>query len=302
MAKSLISVDELSGADIENIYKKADKFFNKPKFSQELKNKLLVNFFFENSTRTRLSFEIAAKRMGMEVVNVDISLSSLKKGETIADMSRTVNAMRPDFVAIRHNSSGVVDLLQKYFDCCVINAGDGTNEHPTQALLDGFVVRQNKGKIKGLNLAICGDILHSRVARSNIKLFHKLGANISLITPNTLMPNGFKSWFDKKYNAKTYNCLESGIKNADIVMMLRIQQERMRGCYIASMAEYFKVFGLDHKKLELANKNAMVLHPGPINRDVEISSDLANDSQKNLILTQVEAGLAIRRSLMSYLA
>lgn len=298
----LISINQLSFSDIEKIHSKAQEYFLDPSLRQDLQGKLLVNFFFENSTRTRLSFEIAAKRMGAEVVNVDISLSSLKKGETIFDMARTINAMRPDFVAIRHNSSGIVNLLEPEFNCPLINAGDGTNEHPTQALLDSFVIKQKKGQIEGLKIAICGDVLHSRVARSNIKLLSALGAEISVITPPTLIPKGYAKWLEDKFKAKLHISLEEGIKDCDVVMMLRIQQERMVGCYIPSLGEYYKIYGINHEKLKFAKKDAIVLHPGPINRDVEISSKLADDKACNVILQQVEAGVALRQSLLHFLA
>ncbi len=301
MTRDLISIDQLEAKQIKDIHLLAKKYFKNPKFRSDLKGKLLVNFFFENSTRTRLSFEIAAKRMAVDVVNVDVSLSSLKKGETIEDMAKTVNAMRPDFVAIRHNASGIVGLLKEHIDASLINAGDGTNEHPSQALLDSFVIWQNKGELKNLKIAICGDILHSRVARSNIKLLAKFGAKISVITPPTLMPTGFKEWLHEKFNVEVFSDLKQGISGADVVMMLRIQQERMIGAYIPSLGEYFKLYGLTHEKLKYAREGALVMHPGPINRDVEISSALADDKKVSLILQQVEAGVAVRQALLKFL-
>lgn len=301
MKRDLISIDQLSTSQIKDIHLLAKKYFRNPKFRNVLKSKLLINFFFENSTRTRLSFEIAAKRMGAEVVNVDVSLSSLKKGETIEDMAKTINAMRPDFVAIRHNASGIVDLLKKYISASLINAGDGTNEHPSQALLDSFVIWQNKGELKNLKIVICGDVLHSRVARSNIKLLAKFGAKVVVITPPTLMPSCFKQWLQDKFNVEVFNDLQQGIVGADVVMMLRIQQERMLGAYIPSLGEYFKLYGLTHEKLKYARQGALVMHPGPINRDVEISSALADDENVSLILQQVEAGVAIRQALLKFL-
>ncbi len=313
--KDLISIDQLSLHEVNEIHKEAEKYFKINSrnghfgsflgsvFSPRkiLDGKLLVNFFFENSTRTRMSFEIAAKRMGAEVVNIDISLSSLKKGESIIDTAKTINAMRPDFVAIRHNSSGIVALLKKYFDASLINAGDGTNEHPSQALLDAFVIKRHKKTLENLKIAICGDVLHSRVARSNIKLLKKFGCEIRVITPPTLMPRDYKIWLKEKWGVEVFDSLAAGISGVDVVMMLRIQQERMLGCYIPSLAEYFKLFGLTHEKLKLTN-NALVLHPGPINRDVEISSALADDKKFSLILEQVEAGVAVRQSLLKFLS
>src|SRR3989338_343055 len=303
MNRNLTSIDQLEVKQIKEIHEKANKYFNNPKFNSKLKGKLLLNFFFENSTRTRLSFEIAAKRMGAEVVNIDVSLSSLKKGETIEDMAKTISAMRPHFVTIRHESSGIVDLLAKHIDACVINAGDGTNEHPTQALLDSFVIWQKKGRINGLKVAICGDVLHSRGARSNLKLLHKMGAKLSVVSPPTLVPKVYEEWLDEKFGAKFYTNLEDGIKNADVVMMLRIQQERMMGrSYISSPQEYFKLYGLTHKRLQKAAKDAIIMHPGPINRGVEISCELADDEKKSVILQQVEAGVAVRQALLEIIS
>ncbi len=310
--KDLISIDQLSVSDIKQIHDLAKSFFRNDDLKRSFANaqddknfslsgKILVNFFFENSTRTRTSFEIAAKRMGAEVVNIDISLSSLKKGESIIDTAKTINAMNPDFVAIRHNSSGILNILKKYIPASLINAGDGTNEHPSQALLDSFTILQHKESLQNLKVAICGDVLHSRVARSNIKLLKKFGAEIRVITPPTLMPFEYKSWLKEQFDVTVFDNLESGIKDADVVMMLRIQQERMLGCYIPSLSEYFKIFGLTHEKLKAAKPDVLVLHPGPINRDVEISSDLADDEKFSLILEQVEAGVAVRQSILQFL-
>lgn len=300
--KDLISIDQLSLSEINEIHKSAETFFkNSNKNHSDLAGKILVNFFFENSTRTRTSFEIAAKRLGAEVVNIDISLSSLKKGESIIDTAKTINAMNPDFVAIRHNGSGIVALLKKYISASLINAGDGTNEHPSQALLDSFVIKQHKKDLQNLKIAICGDVLHSRVARSNIKLLTKFGAKINVITPSTLITRDYKNWLQENWNVKVFESLAEGIANVDVIMMLRIQQERMLGCYIPSLAEYFKLFGLTHEKLKLA-PNALVLHPGPINREVEISSALADDEKFSLILEQVEAGVAVRQALLKFLS
>lgn len=303
---NLISINDLSLDQIKNIFSKAENYFannqTDNKYSTSLSGKVMVNFFFENSTRTRISFEIAAKRLGCDIVNIDISLSSLKKDETIIDTTKTINAMRPDFVAIRHNASGIVGLLANYIDGTVINAGDGTNEHPSQALLDAFTIKQHKGAIKGLKIAICGDVLHSRVARSNIILLKKLGAEINLITPPTLITSDFAAWVKENWNIKVYHVLEEGIKNADVIMMLRIQQERMLGCYIPSLGEYYKLYGLTHNKLQYAKKDVIILHPGPINRGVEISSQLADDSSFSLILNQVEAGVAVRQAILEVLS
>jgi len=301
MKRDLISIDQLSCEEINKIHELALLYFEKQEPNKKLAEKLLVNFFFENSTRTRMSFEIAARRSGCNVVNLDISLSSLKKGESIIDTAKTINAMRPDFVAIRHNSSGIVSLLKNYIEASLINAGDGTNEHPSQALLDSFVIKQHKGDLSQLKIAICGDVLHSRVARSNIKLLRKFGAEVRVITPSTLMPIDFKQWLQEKFSIRVFDNLADGIEGVDVVMMLRIQQERMLGCYIPSLGEYAKLYGLTHDKLKLAGRGALVLHPGPINREVEISSELADDKEISLILEQVEAGVALRRALLEFL-
>lgn len=299
--KDLISIDQLSPNDINEIHNSAKNFFRQDEANLSLNGKILVNFFFENSTRTRTSFEIAAKRMGAEVINIDISLSSLKKGESIIDTAKTINAMNPDFVAIRHNSSGIVHLLKKYINASLINAGDGTNEHPSQALLDSFTILQHKKSLQNLKVAICGDVLHSRVARSNIKLLKKFGCEIRVITPPTLIPFNYKNWLKENFDIEVFTELEKGIADVDVVMMLRIQQERMLGCYIPSLSEYFKLFGLTHEKLKSAKPNVLVLHPGPINREVEISSALADDDKVSLILEQVEAGVAVRQALLKFL-
>jgi len=300
--KDLISIDSLNIDEIDEIFADADFYFNNPHVqNNDLSNKLLINFFFENSTRTRMSFEIAGKKMGAKVINLDISLSSLKKGESIIDTAKTINAMSPDFVAIRHNSSGIVELLKQHINCSLINAGDGTNEHPSQALLDFFIIKKYRPNIRSLKIAICGDVLHSRVARSNIKLLSKLGCKISVITPPTLMPHGFREWLGKSYNIEVFDNLLSGIKNVDIIMLLRIQQERMVGSYISSLGEYFRLYGLDHDKIKLAN-NPLIMHPGPINRGVEISSELADDKNVSLILPQVSAGVAVRQAILKFLA
>ena len=294
----LISVDHLTLKDIEAIHNQAEIFFNNPHQQFfDLENKLLINFFFENSTRTRMSFEIAMKRLGGKVLNVDISLSSLKKGESIIDTAKTLNAMKPDFVAIRHNSSGIVSLLKNYIEANLINAGDGTNEHPSQALLDSFVIKRHKKTLANLKIAICGDVLHSRVARSNIKLLKKFNCQIRVITPATLMVNQYRKWLKEKWDIEVFEDINKGILDVDVIIMLRIQQERMLGCFIPSLSEYYKFYGLDYQKLKLA-PNALVLHPGPINRDVEIASDLADDKNVSLILEQVSSGVAVRQAIL----
>jgi aspartate carbamoyltransferase catalytic subunit len=300
--KDLLSIDQLSLQDVNAIHAAAEDFFKKNSKDESLLGKILVNFFFENSTRTRTSFEIAAKRLGAKVVNIDISLSSLKKGESIIDTAKTINAMNPDFVAIRHNGSGICRLLKQYISASLINAGDGTNEHPSQALLDAFVIKQHKKNLQNLKIAICGDVLHSRVARSNIKLLKKFGCEVRVITPPTLITCEYKNWLKEIWNVEVFESLEAGIFDVDVIMMLRIQQERMQGCYIPSLTEYFKLFGLNHEKLKAAKPDVLVLHPGPINREVEISSALADDEKVSLILEQVEAGVAVRQSILKFLS
>ncbi|MBL6665287.1 MAG: aspartate carbamoyltransferase catalytic subunit [Rickettsiales bacterium] len=301
--QDLISIDNLSKEEAFEIFDLADSYLQDPIIDcDSLKSKVLVNFFFENSTRTRMSFEIAAKRMGAEVVNVDISLSSLKKGESIIDTSKTINAMRPDFVVIRHNSGGIVKLLKHHISgAVIINAGDGANEHPSQALLDAFTIRRFKGNFEGLKVAICGDVLHSRVARSNIKLLSKLGCNITVISPPTLVLKDYEFWLRDNWNVSLTGDLKQGIKEVDVIIMLRIQQERMLGCYIPSLSEYFKVYGLSHDNIGLAKDDVLVMHPGPINRDVEISSGIADDKKYSVILDQVEAGVLVRRAILKRL-
>ena len=299
MPGSLISINDLSNDQIEEIYQLAQKI-SKDEKSFKLENQILVNFFFENSTRTRTSFEIAAKRLGMKVINIDISLSSLKKGESISDMAKTINAMNPDFVVIRHNSSGIVKFLDEHICASLINAGDGTNEHPTQALLDFFVIKNHFPDLKGLKVAICGDVLHSRVAHSNLNLLSRFGCKINIISPQTFIPKDYQAFLEKKWQAKLYHKLEDGIKDVDVVMMLRIQRERMNGCYIASLNEYGKLYGLNQERMSLTN-DAIIMHPGPINRGVEIASDLVDNSKKSLILDQVNAGVEIRKAILYYL-
>jgi aspartate carbamoyltransferase catalytic subunit len=299
--KDLISIDDININQIDEVHRLANQYFLNPhQHYDDLKEKILLNFFFENSTRTRMSFEIAGKKMGAKVVNLDVSLSSLKKGESIIDTAQTINALKPDFVAIRHNSSGIIHILKKYLNCSIINAGDGTNEHPSQALLDSFVIKNHKKTLQNLKIAICGDVLHSRVARSNIKLLAKYNCEIRVITSPTLITKHYRQWLKENWNIEVYENLIEGIKNVDVIMMLRIQQERMVGSYVSSLAEYYKIYGLNHEKLIYA-KDALIMHPGPINRDVEISSQLADDPKKSLILEQVSSGVAVRQAILKLL-
>ena len=299
--KSLLSIDQLQKTDIERIFQLAEEVkSDEAAFAEKLQGKIFLNFFFENSTRTRLSFEVAAKKMGAKVTNIDISLSSLKKGESLYDMAKTISALGADYVAIRHNASGIVAMLDKIVESKVINAGDGMNEHPTQALLDNFVIRNVKKDHKDLKIAICGDVLHSRVARSNLKLMAKLGAKINVVAVPTMITESFRQWLKECYGADLYNNIEQGIADCDVVMMLRIQNERMKGCFISSKEEYYRFYGLNEKRLNFAKKDAIILHPGPINRDVEISSELV-DSDRCYALQQIEAGVYIRMAVMLFL-
>ena len=265
--------------------------------SAALKGKTIVNLFYENSTRTRVSFELAAKRLGGSVLNIAVAGSSVKKGETLLDTATTLNAMHPDILVVRHNCAGAAKLLSQHVDAAVINAGDGRHEHPTQALLDALTIRRRIGRIEGLRIAICGDIANSRVARSNIHLLGTLGAELRLVCPSTLLPAAVD-----QMGVSVFTDLETGIKGADIVMMLRLQTERMAGTETPSQREYFNFFGLDKAKLEQSAPDALIMHPGPMNRGVEIDSATADDVEKSLIRTQVEMGVAARMACLEALA
>ncbi|WP_455482556.1 aspartate carbamoyltransferase catalytic subunit [Bartonella sp. B35(2025)] len=254
-----------------------------------------INLFFEASTRTQSSFELAGKRLGADVMNISISNSSVKKGETLIDTATTLNAMKPDILVIRHSHAGAAALLAQKVDCCVINAGDGAHEHPTQALLDALTIKRAKGHIEGLTVAICGDILHSRVARSNILSLNTLGARVRAIAPSTLLPTGISDM-----GVEVFNTMKEGLKDADVIMMLRLQHERMKGSFIPSIREYFHYFGLHKENLSYAKNDCIILHPGPINRGIEIASDIA-DGPQSMIHTQVEMGIAVRMAVMDAL-
>ncbi|TNC74139.1 aspartate carbamoyltransferase catalytic subunit [Rubellimicrobium roseum] len=257
-----------------------------------------VNMFFEPSTRTQSSFELAGRKLGADVMNMGVAASSVKKGETLIDTALTLNAMRPDLLVVRHPQSGAVDLLsQKVQNCAVLNAGDGRHEHPTQALLDALTIRRAKGRLHRLSIAICGDIAHSRVARSNILLLHKMENRIRLVAPPTLMPPGIDA-----FGCEVFHDMEEGLKGVDVVMMLRLQKERMDGGFVPSEREYFHRYGLDAEKLAHAAPDAIVMHPGPMNRGVEIDGTLADDINRSVIQTQVEMGVAVRMAAMDLLA
>ena len=263
------------------------------KKSSILRGRTLINVFFENSTRTRTSFELAGKRLGADVINMSVSSSAIKKGETLIDTAMTLNAMHPDVLTVRHADSGAVQLLSEKVTCSVLNAGDGSHEHPTQALLDSLTIRRRKQKLEGLIVAICGDIIHSRVARSNIHLLNTMGAEVRLVAPRTLLPKAIEN-----LGVAVHHSMESGIRDADIIMMLRLQTERMQGSYVPSTREYFRFFGLDREKLAIAKPDALIMHPGPMNRGIEIDSELADDINRSVIHEQVEMGVAVRMACL----
>ena len=298
--RHLLGIEGLSHLDIEGLLDRAEAYValsrQVEKKAATLRGRTQINLFFEPSTRTQASFELAGKRLGADVMNMSVASSSVKKGETLIDTAATLNAMRPDIIVVRHHAAGAVNLLARKVSCSVVNAGDGAHEHPTQALLDALTIRRNKGRIQGLTVAICGDILHSRVARSNIILLNALGAKVRLIAPSTLMPPGIE-----RMGVELYTDMNKGLEGADIVMMLRLQLERMHGAFVPSSKEYFRYFGLDREKLERAAPNALVMHPGPMNRGVEISSEVADGAQ-SLIREQVEMGVAVRMAVLDALA
>ncbi len=261
-----------------------------------LRGRTLINLFFEVSTRTQSSFELAGKRLGADVMNMAVGNSSTRKGETLVDTAMTLNAMNPDILVVRHSSAGAAELLAQKVTCSVINAGDGAHEHPTQALLDALTMRRRKGRIEGLLVAICGDILHSRVARSNILALNTLGARVRVVGPSNLMPSGID-----RLGVDVFHDMERGIADADVVMMLRLQRERMDGSFVPSVREYFRFFGLDAHKLAAAKPDALVMHPGPMNRGVEIDTEIA-DGARSLIREQVEMGVAVRMAILQALA
>ncbi|HUB63923.1 MAG TPA: aspartate carbamoyltransferase catalytic subunit [Methylocella sp.] len=298
--RHLLGIEGLSAQDIEILLKLSEAAIEVSRQVEKkrstLRGRTLINLFFETSTRTQSSFELAGKRLGADVMNMSVATSSVKKGETLLDTAVTLNAMRPDIIVVRHARAGAVHLLAKKVDCSVVNAGDGAHEHPTQALLDALTIRRNKGKIAGLTVAICGDILHSRVARSNILLLSALGARVRVAGPSTLLPQGIE-----RMGVEVFRDMRAGLEGADIVMMLRLQRERMQGGYIPSAKEYFRFFGLDEAKLKYAKPDALVMHPGPMNRGIEIDSSVA-DGDRSLIREQVEMGVAVRIAVLEALA
>ncbi|MFQ5970795.1 MAG: aspartate carbamoyltransferase catalytic subunit [Alphaproteobacteria bacterium] len=255
-----------------------------------------INLFFESSTRTRTSFELAGKRLGADVINISVATSSIKKGETLIDTAMTLNAMYADVLVVRHPDAGAVKLLSEKVNCAVINAGDGSHEHPTQALLDALAIRRRKGRLEGLVVALCGDVLHSRVARSNIYLLQTMGARLRIVAPPTLLPPAME-----RLGVEVFHDMREGLVDCDIVMMLRLQRERMQGTFVPSVREYFRFFGLDYDKLQYAKQDALIMHPGPMNRGVEIDTAVADDIHRSLIRDQVELGVAVRMACLDVL-
>ena len=295
LAVSDLSVSEITALlDLASTYAEVNR--NADKRHAILSGATQVNLFFENSTRTQSSFEIAGKRLGCDVMNMAVSTSSISKGETVLDTAITINAMQPDFLVVRHQSSGTVELLSQKVSCAVINAGDGSHEHPTQALLDALTIRRRLGMLEGLVVAICGDVFHSRVARSNIHLLTKMGARVRVVAPSTLMPSGIE-----RMGVEVFNSMKEGLAGADVVMMLRLQLERMAGTFVPSQREYYHFHGLTEEKLKLAKPGALVMHPGPMNRGVEIDSSVA-DGPQSVIREQVEMGVAVRMAVLDALA
>ncbi len=295
--KHLLGIQNLSIPEAKKILNEAETFIklnrSKSKKLDLLRGKTQINLFFEPSTRTQSSFDLAGKRLGADVMTMSMGNSALKKGETLIDTAMTLNAMHPDLIVIRHQDSGAPNLLSQKVNCSVINAGDGQREHPTQALLDALTIINRKGKIEGLKIAICGDILHSRVARSNIYLMNMLGAEVNIIAPKTLMPKSIE-----RLGVKSFTDMRKGLDSCDIVMMLRLQNERMQGSFLPSKREYYEYFGLTPEKLKYASKEALIMHPGPMNRGVEIDTKLADDINVSLVKEQVEFGVAVRMACL----
>ncbi|MEQ8586457.1 MAG: aspartate carbamoyltransferase catalytic subunit [Thalassobaculaceae bacterium] len=298
--RHLLGIEGLTRPDIDLLLDRSERFVDQnrqlDKKVSSLRGRTVINLFFENSTRTRTSFELAGKRLGGDVINMSVGTSSVKKGESLIDTAMTLNAMHPDALVVRHSESGAVQLLSEKVNCAVINAGDGSHEHPTQALLDALTIRRRKGRLDGLEVAICGDVAHSRVARSNIHLLSIMGARVRLVAPPTLLPSGIE-----RMGVEVHHDMERGIAGCDIVMMLRLQTERMKGSFVPSVREYFRYFGLDVDKLQAAKPDALIMHPGPMNRGVEIDSLVADDIDRSLIREQVEMGVAVRMAILDIL-
>lgn len=298
--RHLLGIEGLVPPEISLILDRSEAFVEQNRRADKtqslLRGRTVINLFFEASTRTSTSFELAAKRLGADVINMSVSSSSIRKGETVIDTAMTLNAMHPDVLVVRHPESGAVKLLSEKVNCAVINGGDGSHEHPTQALLDALTIRRRKGKLDGLTVAICGDILHSRVARSNIHLLNIMGARVRVVAPRTLLPRNVD-----RLGVEAFCDMREGLADCDIVMMLRLQTERMQGNYFPSIREYFRFFGLDYEKLKRAKPDALIMHPGPMNRGVEIDSLVADDYGRSVIREQVEMGVAVRMACLELL-
>ncbi len=298
--RHLLGIEGLTAGEIVGLLDLAESYVEQNRQTNKkrglLRGRTLINLFFENSTRTRTSFELAGKRLSGDVINMSVAASSIKKGETLIDTAMTLNAMHPDVLVVRHPDSGAVNLLAQKVDCAVINAGDGSHEHPTQALLDALTIRRRRGRLEGLLVAVCGDILHSRVARSNIHLLGIMGARVRAIAPPTLLPAALD-----RLGVEVFTDMRRGLEGCDIVMMLRLQTERMQGSFVPSIREYFHFYGLDYDKLQVAKPDALIMHPGPMNRGVEIDSEVADDIDRSLIREQVEMGVAVRMACLDVL-
>ena len=299
--KHLLGIDGMKPEEILGLLDLSESYVEMnrgvDKKASVLRGRTQINLFFEPSTRTQMSFELAGKRLGADVLNMAVASSSTKKGETLIDTALTLNAMRPDVLVVRHPDSGAVRLLANHVACAIINGGDGSHEHPTQALLDALVIRRHRGRLDGLLVAICGDIMHSRVARSNIHLLTTMGARVRLVAPPTLLPAAIA-----RMGVEVYHDMRSGLEGCDIVMMLRLQTERMQGAFVPSGREYFHFYGLTYDKLAKAKPDALIMHPGPMNRGVEIDSAVADDITRSVILEQVELGVAVRQACLEVLA
>jgi len=298
--RNLLGIQGLQADEINYLLDLSDTYVEQnrrpDKKSTQLRGKTVINLFFENSTRTRTSFELAGKRLSADVINMSVASSSIKKGETLLDTAITLNAMHPDVLVVRHPDSGAVKLLSEKVNCAVINGGDGSHEHPTQALLDALTIRRRRGRLDGLTVAICGDVLHSRVARSNIYLLQIMGARVRVVAPPTLLPGSIE-----RLGVEAFHDMRKGLKDCDIVMMLRLQTERMQGSFIPSIREYFHFFGLTYETLQAAKEDALIMHPGPMNRGVEIDSEVADDFGRSVIQEQVEMGVAVRMACLDVL-
>jgi aspartate carbamoyltransferase catalytic subunit len=299
--RHLLGIEQLSASDISQILDLSDSYAELNRLPEKrldkLRGRTQINLFFETSTRTQASFELAGKRLGADVMNMAVLASSMRKGETLIDTALTLNAMHPDLLVVRHQNSGAVALLAEKVNCAVLNGGDGRHEHPTQALLDALTIRRRKGRLQRLTIAICGDIANSRVARSNILCLNRMENRVRVIAPPTLLPAGIE-----RFGVEVFTDMEAGLKGCDVVMMLRIQNERLTGAAIPSTREYFRRWGLTAEKLAMAKDDAIVMHPGPMNRGVEIDAEVADDINRSVIQEQVEMGVAVRMAVLELLA